>query len=141
GQAVGVEPKYQKLGVNVLFGALLVVVLGSMAGQWLSVMGRLGVGDAWFWLGHSGYEYIDLGRLWQILLLIGLFLWLALVARAVRPALRRADEQRPILALFLISAGGVAGVYLPALGFLGPTNPALPEYCGVGGGHPGGRGF
>jgi nitric oxide reductase subunit B len=32
GPAVGVEPKHQRLGVNVLFGALLVVVVGSMAG-------------------------------------------------------------------------------------------------------------
>jgi nitric oxide reductase subunit B len=34
----GYEPKYQKLGVNVLFGALLIVVLGSLTGQWLGVM-------------------------------------------------------------------------------------------------------
>ncbi|MGB7435662.1 MAG: cbb3-type cytochrome c oxidase subunit I, partial [Candidatus Acidiferrum sp.] len=29
------EPKFQALGVHVLFGALLVVVAGSMAGEWL----------------------------------------------------------------------------------------------------------
>ena len=46
------------------FGALLVVVLGSLAGQWLSVKQMLSP-DAWFYLGHSGYEYIDLGRAWQ----------------------------------------------------------------------------
>ena len=34
----GYEPKFQKLGVDVLFAALLVVVLGSMGGQWMSVM-------------------------------------------------------------------------------------------------------
>jgi len=38
----GKEPKFQRMGVNVLFGALLVVVLGSFAGEWLSVMGYLG---------------------------------------------------------------------------------------------------
>jgi nitric oxide reductase subunit B len=32
----GREPKYQRLGVNVLFGALLVVVVGSLAGEALS---------------------------------------------------------------------------------------------------------
>ena len=37
-QLAVVEPKGQRLGVNILFGALLVVVLGSMAGEWLSVM-------------------------------------------------------------------------------------------------------
>jgi nitric oxide reductase subunit B len=128
GPAVGIEPKYQRLGVNVLFVALLVVVLGSMAGQWLSVMGKLGSGTSWFWLGHSGYEYIDLGRLWQILLLIGLFLWLALLARAVWPALKRKDEQRPILTLFVISAAAIASFYGAALGYGRHTNLAIAEY-------------
>src|SRR4029078_7939013 len=76
----GVEPKLQRVGVNVLFGALLFVVVGSLAGEWLSVKQMLGSGLAWFYLGHSGYEYIDLGRLWQIALLIGLFILLGLMA-------------------------------------------------------------
>ncbi len=128
GPAVGVEPRFQRLGVNVLFGALLVVVLGSMAGQWLSVMGKLGTGTGWFWLGHSGYEYIDLGRLWQILLLVGLFLWLALVGRAVWPALKRKDDQQPILTLFVISAAAIASFYFAALGYGKHTNLAVAEY-------------
>jgi nitric oxide reductase subunit B len=129
GPAVGgVEPKGQRLGVNVLFGALLVVVLGSMAGQWLSIQGYLGTGDAWFYLGHSGYEYIDLGRLWQLALLVGLFLWLYLVVRAILPALRRKDEQRPILTLFLISSAAIAGFYFAALGAGRTTNLAVAEY-------------
>ena len=37
----GREPKGQRLGVNVLFGALIVVVLGSMTGELLSVKGVL----------------------------------------------------------------------------------------------------
>ena len=126
--AVGCEPKFQRLGVNVLFSALLVVVIGSMAGQWFSVMGKLGTGTSWFWLGHSGYEYIDLGRLWQVLLLIGLFLWLGLVTRAVWPALQRKDEQRPILTLFLISAAAIASFYFAALGYGRHTNLAIAEY-------------
>jgi nitric oxide reductase subunit B len=123
----GNEPKLQRLGVNVLFGALLFVVVGSMTGEWLSVKGYLS-GDAWFYFGHSGYEYIDLGRFFQIALLIGLFLWLALVARAVLPALRRKDEQRPILVLFLISALAIAGFYGAALGYGHHTNLAVAEY-------------
>jgi hypothetical protein len=132
GPAVGTEPPYQRLGVNVLLGALLVVVVGSMAGQWFSVMGKLGTGTPWFWLGHSGYEYIDLGRLWQILLLIGLFLYLALVARAVWPALQRKDDQRPVLALFLISAAAIAGFYTAALGY-GRHTTSRSQSTGAGG--------
>ena len=128
GPAVGTEPRGQRLGVNVLFGALLVVVVGSLTGEWLSAMGKLGTGTEWFWLGHSGYEYIDLGRLWQILLLVGLFLWLGLVARAVWPALKRKDEQRPVLTLFVISAAAIAGFYFAALGYGRHTNLAVAEY-------------
>jgi nitric oxide reductase subunit B len=124
----GVEPRGQRLGVNVLFGALLLVVVGSMIGQWLSVMNRLEGEDAWFYFGHSGYEYIDLGRAFQIALLAGLFFWLYLVARAVWPALRRPDEQRPILILFVISAVAIAGFYSAALGYGKQTNLAIAEY-------------
>ena len=37
----GREPRFQRLGVNVLFGALLVVVAGSLAGEWLAIQQRL----------------------------------------------------------------------------------------------------
>jgi len=127
GPSVGIEPAFQRLGVNVLFGALLVVVVGSMAGQWLSIKQRLSE-SLWFYLGHSGYEYIDLGRLWQIALLIGLLLWLALMVRAILPALRRNDEQKPILTLFLISSGAIALFYASALGYGRHTNLAIAEY-------------
>ncbi len=38
----GYEPKGQRLGVNVLFGALLLVVVGSLAGEWMSIQHKLG---------------------------------------------------------------------------------------------------
>jgi nitric oxide reductase subunit B len=85
----GIEPKGQALLVNVLFAALLVIVVGSLAGEWLSVKGRLG-GTSWYWFGHQGYEYVDLGRFWQILLFAGLWIWLALMARSLLPLLRGA---------------------------------------------------
>lgn len=126
GPAVGGEPRFQRLGVNVLFGALIVVAVGSLTGEWLSVKGYLG--DAWFWFGHSGYEYIELGRLWQIALAAGLVLWFALVARSAWPALRRDDAQRPLLGLFLVSSGAIAAFYFAALGYGRHTNLAIAEY-------------
>ena len=124
----GVEPKFQRLGVNVLYGALLVVVLGSLAGEWMSVKQLLSSGTAWFYFGHSGYEYIDLGRAFQIALLVGLFLWLFLMARAVWPALRAGGEQKTILSLFLVSSLAIAGFYGAALGYGRHTNLAVAEY-------------
>jgi len=110
----GYEPKRQKLGVDVLFGALLVVVLGSMAGQWLSVMHKLS-GDMWFWFGHQGYEYVDLGRVWQAALFIGLLLWLFLIARSAIPALKRNDGSKSLVLIYLLSTAGIALFYSPGL--------------------------
>jgi nitric oxide reductase subunit B len=124
----GTEPKFQRLGVNVLYGALLVVVLGSLAGEWLSVKQYLSSGALWFYFGHSGYEYIDLGRAFQLALLVGLFLWLFLMGRAILPALRRNDEQRTILTLFFVSSLAIAGFYGAALGYGRHTNLAIAEY-------------
>jgi nitric oxide reductase subunit B len=42
------------------------------------------INPANFWFGHQGYEYIDLGRFWQIYLFIGLLLWVVLLLRALR---------------------------------------------------------
>lgn len=123
----GVEPKGQRLGVNILFIALIFVVLGSMAGQWLSVK-QLLPDEHWFLFGHSGYEYIDLGRFFQIALLAGLFLWLFLMVRAIKPALKRKDEQKPILILFLISTVAIATLYAAALMYGEKTNLAVAEF-------------
>ena len=125
--AVGSEPRRQRLLVNLLFVALLLVVVGSMAGEWLSVQGYLD-GDAWWLFGHNGYEYIDLGRAFQIALLIGLFLWAFLVSRALWPALRQRDERRPLLVLLLVSTLAIAGFYFAALGAGRHTNLAVAEY-------------
>jgi nitric oxide reductase subunit B len=109
----GYEPKYQKLGVDVLFLALLVVVLGSMGGQWMSVMHML-PGDLWFWFGHQGYEYVDLGRVWQAALFVGLLLWLYLIARSAIPALRK-DGSRSLVMLYLLTTACIAFFYAPGL--------------------------
>ena len=123
----GHEPRFQRLGVNVLFGALLLVVVGSLTGEWLGIMQRLGLG-ANFWFGHQGYEYVDLGRLWQILLLVGLLLWLVLMGRALAPALRRRDESRGLLGMFLISSIAIALFYGAGLMWGRQTNLAMAEY-------------
>jgi len=111
----GFEPKYQKLGVDVLFGALLLVVLGSMAGEWLSVMHKLGDGDLWFWFGHQGYEYVDLGRVWQAALFVGLLLWLFLIGRSGVAALRQNTNNRSLILLYLGTTAGIALFYSPGL--------------------------
>ncbi len=99
----GYEPKFQALGVNILWVCLLIIVVGSFAGQWLAVMQTLGL-EHNFWFGHQGYEYADMGRFWQWFLFIGLMIWLVLVGRALMPALRENWEARHITILFFLSA-------------------------------------
>ncbi|HET9595574.1 MAG TPA: nitric-oxide reductase large subunit [Anaeromyxobacteraceae bacterium] len=104
----GVEPKGQALLVNVLFVALLVIVVGSLAGEWLSVKGKLG-GTSWYWFGHQGYEYVDLGRFWQIFLFAGLWIWLALMARSLVPVLRGARGPVTVSASRAAAGGALVG--------------------------------
>jgi nitric oxide reductase subunit B len=123
----GREPKGQRFLVNVLFVALLTIVVGSLAGEWLSVQQKLH-GDNWFWFGHQGYEYVDLGRFWQLFLLAGLFIWLGLMTRGLWPALRVPGEQRSLLSLFLISSLAIASFYAAGLGIWKHTHLAMAEY-------------
>jgi nitric oxide reductase subunit B len=123
----GYEPKHQKLGVDLLFGALLIVVLGSMAGQWLSVMHKL-PGSLWFWFGHQGYEYVDLGRVWQAALFVGLLLWLFLIARAAIPALKKKGTPRSLITLYFLSTGGIALFYSPGLFWGMRSHLSVVEY-------------
>jgi nitric oxide reductase subunit B len=123
----GVEPKFQLLGVNFLFGALLIIVVGSLIGQWMGVMQKLGLVTN-FWLGHQGYEYVDLGRFWQLFLFIGLVIWLLLMGRAILPAIRKRSESRNLLILFLISTIAIAAFYGAGLMWGRQTNLAVAEY-------------
>ncbi|GEO05042.1 nitric-oxide reductase large subunit [Adhaeribacter aerolatus] len=123
----GHEPKFQRAGVNFLFIALLIIVVGSLAGQWFGVMQKLGLVEN-FWFGHQGYEYVDLGRFWQIFLLVGLFLWLFLMTRAIWPAFKKDAEGRHLLGMFLISSVAIAVFYGAGLMWGRQTNLAIAEY-------------
>jgi len=123
----GREPAGQRLGVNVLFLALFVVVAGSLTGQWLSIKNRLSDATS-FYLGHQGYEYIDLGRVWQLALFAGLLFWFYLVLRAIRPALKENNESRPLVWLFAISAGAIGLLYGAGLNWGPHTHISMVEY-------------
>jgi nitric oxide reductase subunit B len=124
----GHEPKYQRLGVNFLFGALLLIVVGSMIGQWMAVMGYITDLRSNFYFGHQGFEYVDLGRAWQILLSIGLFLWFFLMARAVWPAIRQKSEGRHMLVLFLLASVAIPVFYTPSLMWGQNTHLSISTY-------------
>lgn len=124
----GHEPKFQRAGVNFLFVCLLIIVAGSMAGQWFAVTQQTLSHSANFWFGHQGYEYVDLGRFWQVFLLVGLFLWLGLMVRAMWPAFQRPTESKNLLGLFVLSSAAIALFYAAGLMWDRQTNLAIAEY-------------
>lgn len=123
----GYEPRFQKLGVNFLLVCLLIIVVGSLAGQWMGVQQRLNP-EMNFWFGHQGYEYVDLGRFWQIFLFVGLFVWLFLMGRALWPALRHPGDNRHLLGMFFVASAAIALFYGAGLMWGRHTNLAMVEY-------------
>ena len=102
-------------------------MVGSLAGEWMSVQNKLSDANAFLW-GHQGYEYVDLGRGWQILLFVGLLIWLFLVVRATLPALKVNGEHRSLLYLFLLSAGAIGLFYGAGLTWGQHTHLTIVEY-------------
>jgi nitric oxide reductase subunit B len=123
----GHEPKYQRLGVNVLWVCLLVIVVGAFAGQWFAVMQKLGL-EHNFWFGHQGWEYADIGRFWQWFLFIGLMLWLVLVGRALWPAMQRGGESKSIVSLLFLSTVAIGLFYGAGLLWNEHTSLSMVEY-------------
>ena len=82
----GREPKRQHWLAYGLLGALAVVVVGMLGGTAVSTFGpEWAAGSIFF---DQQWEYLDLPRFWQILLVVGLFLWILIVYRAIRSRLR-----------------------------------------------------
>ncbi len=123
----GHEPKFQRLGVNVLWTCLLIIVVGAFTGQWFAVMQKLGL-EHNFWFGHQGWEYVDLGRFWQWFLFIGLTLWLVLVGRALWPAIRNGGESRSIVSLLFLSTVAIGLFYAAGLMWGEHTHLSMVEY-------------
>ncbi len=82
------EPKRQHWLTYGLLGAVTVVVVGSLISEALSIFGIIPEGT----LLSQQWEYLDLPRIWQILLIIGLFMWIAIIYRGLRASLKTAPK-------------------------------------------------
>ena len=116
----GKDPKFQKLGVDLLFYALLFLVVGSFVGEYLAIANIMPINLS-FWLGHQGYEYIDLGRVWQIILFVGLVIWMFLLLRGFAGGFKNKGDKN-LLAIFAMSAVAV-GLFYGAGLFYGQRSP------------------
>ena len=122
----GKDPKGQRLGVNLLFIALFIVVAGSYSGNFFAIT-HIMPPHLNFWFGHQGYEYLDLGRFWQLLLYVGLLFWLFLMLRCTVNAFK-ANGDKNLLTIFVASIVGVGMFYGPGLLYGEHTTLAVMEY-------------
>lgn len=124
----GREPKLQKLGVDVLFWALIFIVVGSTVTGWLGSLKHLGTNFS-FWIGNQGLAYTSMGRVWQILLFVGLLFWLFLMGRALMPALKnKATEGRGLIGMVFLSAACIGLFYASSLAWGQNTHYSMIEY-------------
>ncbi len=121
----GREPKGQKALVLTLLGALVVVVLGALAGTWAGIEGKLG-ND--YLVGNQGYEYIELGRVWQVGLIAGMLLWLGLVYRAIKPALAAEKDKGGLTHLLLYASVSIPLFYSVGLFYTPGSHISNADY-------------
>ena len=108
------------VAVDILWIALLVVGGGGLIGLWLGALGKL-PDPLWFWLGSEGREYIELGRIWDIGLVVGLVLWFTIVFFTVR----KAERITPPLAMIIWSAFAIAVLYMAGMA---PIHKIMPNF-------------
>jgi nitric oxide reductase subunit B len=113
----GREPRRQHWLSYSLLGALAIVVFGSLGGEYAGIHGWIQKG--WSWFGNQGFEYLDLGRLWQMLLTVGLFFWVVILFRGLRGRLR-VEHAGNMPWLFFFSALAIPAFY--AVGLLARTD-------------------
>ena len=123
----GKEPPHQDKLALILLGALVVVVVGSMSGEAMSLAGLISTSGPWFWLGSQGWEYLDLGRLWQILLTFGMIIWLVILIRGMQERLK-GEHPGNMPWLFIYSAISIPLFYAAGMMYGKNTNFSQIEF-------------
>jgi nitric oxide reductase subunit B len=80
------QVKSQVKLINTIFWLTILLVAGSMAGMFLGPHGLLA--KSWYWLGHQGWEYVELGKIWQIILGIVFIIWAITIYRGIKPVMK-----------------------------------------------------
>lgn len=129
------DPPLQHFLANVLWSCLLLIVVGSFAGELAAVHQVFESLRMSQWFGHQGYEYVDLGRFWQVFLFVGLLIWLALMINGVWPALvaphRTSSDTRGnwhLVVMFTCAATLIGGFYGAGFMYDARSNLAVMEY-------------
>lgn len=104
--------------------------MGSMIGEWGHILGWI---DSHWWLfGHFGWEYIELGKFWQILFIVGMVLWVIILCRGFLPAIRNKvqanHDKRHLLTLLFVGAIAIPLFYLASLFIMPNSHVTFADY-------------
>lgn len=122
------EPKRQGVLVDILFWALIAVVGGSMLGEWASALGLLN--KNWWLFGQFGWEYVELGKFWQILFILGMALWVIILMRGFIPAMKHRGnyDKKRLITLLFCGALAIPAFYLASLFILPNSHVTFADY-------------
>ncbi len=112
------DHKYPWL-VDVLWATLLVVAVGSIIGLYMGATGQMR--ETWFWLGNEGRELVNLGRVWDIGLVVGLVFWFLLIISLIK----KASTNNPIVSTIIWSAFAIATLYIAGMM---PIHKIMPNF-------------
>lgn len=112
------DHKYPWL-VDVLWISLVLVAVGSMIGLYMGATGQLR--ETWFWLGNEGRELINLGRVWDIGIVVALVFWFLLIVSLIR----KSATNNPIVSTIIWSAFAIATLYIAGMM---PIHKIIPNY-------------
>jgi nitric oxide reductase subunit B len=121
------QPKHQEKLALALFAAIVVVVVGSLLGEAASLKDLIARSGPWFWIGSQGWEYLDLGRFWQILLTAGMLIWVVILFRGMRTRLP-GEHPGNLPYLFLYSALSIPVFYAVGMVFGKDANFAVVDF-------------
>lgn len=116
----GREPRRQHWLTWGLLAAVVIVVVGSLTGEAISIFGADWAKGSIFF--DQQWEYLDLPRFWQLLLVVGLFLWIAIIYRAIRSRLQT-ESKLNMPWLFFYAGLAIPAFY--AVGMLARTDSHL----------------
>lgn len=120
----GRKAKGQAGFVHLLFTGMVIVVVGSMLGEWAGTFQKMG--DLNFWFGQQGWEYLELGRAWQMLLAAALLFWFWMLTRDAKAAFKK-PELRELTGFFMVAALAIPVFYVPAMFFDDTTHFSIVD--------------
>ncbi|MCW5829012.1 MAG: cbb3-type cytochrome c oxidase subunit I [Deltaproteobacteria bacterium] len=119
-------PKGQRFLIELLFALCVTVGAGAFFGIYAGQMGLMNDTLA-YWFGSQGWEFMELGRFWHILMLVSFVLWIVIIFRGVRPWISKQNLWSVPAWLFYGSAIMVLFLFF-GLGATARTNFAISDY-------------